>query len=147
VNTRTKGRRFEREVADELEGVGLTVRGLESGGDHLVVVAGGQAWHVEAKRQERMQLPAWLRQQDEDCPPGARRVLVFRQSRQPSYAVEPFEQFTGTLATLSRLAEYRAHLAAAIAQPGREQLGDYGKAYTEGLRAAASILDETLGTP
>lgn len=71
----------------------MAVRGLESGGDHFVVAAGGVTTHVECKRQERLQLPIWLRQQDRDCPKGMRRVLVFRQSREQAYAVVPFAQY------------------------------------------------------
>lgn len=140
MNTRTKGVRFEREVAAELEASGLIVRGLEAGGDHLVVMAAGESWHVEAKRQERMQLPTWLRQQDRDCPPGARRVLVFRQSRQPSYAVEPFAQFRATLATLAGLADYREALRFA-ASVARDQGDDAElEAYARGLDDAIAML-------
>ncbi len=90
-NTHAKGNVFEREVADALTAAGFTVRGLESGGDHLAV-KGDRIIHVEAKRQERMQLPMWLRQQERDWPDGE-RVLVFRQSRRPAYVVVPFDQW------------------------------------------------------
>lgn len=93
MNTRKKGVAFEREVAAAFEQAGFEVRGLEAGGDHLVVVGDGQVMHGEAKRQERLQLPIWLRQQEQDCPAGMRRFLVFRQSRRPTYVVEPFDQF------------------------------------------------------
>lgn len=93
MNTRAKGVAFERQVAARFEEAGFEVRGLEAGGDHFVVSRNGEVWHGESKRQERMQLPTWLRQQARDCPAGMRRFLVFRQSRQPAYVVEPFEQF------------------------------------------------------
>lgn len=108
-NSRAKGVAFEREVAKAFEAAGFTVRGLESGGDHFVVgsryhskVAGdgtlrneydGIVIHVECKRAERMKLPEWLRQQAKDAPPRTLRVLVFKQSRQPAYAVVPFDQY------------------------------------------------------
>lgn len=92
ARSRPKGIAFEREVARTLEAAGWTARGLESGGD-LIVVRDGCVLHVEAKRQERLQLPTWLRQQDRDCPPGVSRILVFKQSRQPAYVVEPLGQW------------------------------------------------------
>lgn len=93
LNTRAKGVAFEREVADAFVAAGFAVRGLEAGGDHLVISRAGVVMHGEAKRQERLQLPIWLRQQERDCPEGVRRFLVFRQSRRPAYVVEPLEQF------------------------------------------------------
>lgn len=93
MNTREKGRAFERAVARAFEQAGFVVRGLESGGDHFVVSSGGVVLHVEAKRHERLQLPIWLRQQERDCPPSVRRALVFKQARRPAYVVELFEQF------------------------------------------------------
>lgn len=101
--SRAKGIAFERVVASAFEGAGFHVRGLESGGDHLVLGFGDGVLHVEAKRQERLQLPIWLRQQERDCPPGARRVVVFKQSRQTIYAVEPFAQFVEREARLAVL--------------------------------------------
>lgn len=103
VSTRAKGNAFERQVAAAFERAGFAVRGLESGGDHLVVSLDGTVLHVEAKRQERLQLPIWLRQQERDCPAGARRGLVFKQSRRPLYVVEPFEQFVAREAALAAL--------------------------------------------
>ena len=93
MNTRGKGTAFEREIAAAFEEAGFQVRGLESGGDHVVITALGEVMHGEAKRHERLQLPIWLRQQERDCPRGMRRFLAFRQNRRPTYVVEPFEQF------------------------------------------------------
>lgn len=93
MNTRSKGVTFERQVADAFEAAGFAVRGLEAGGDHLCVHGDGRVIHVEAKRQERMRLPEWLAQQERDCPPGADRVLIFRQSRQQAYAVLTLDDY------------------------------------------------------
>lgn len=105
VNTRGKGTAFEREVAAAFEAHGFEVRGLEAGGDHFTIARNGVVMHGESKRQERLQLSIWLRQQSRDCPKGMRRFLCFRQSRQPAYVVEPFEQF---LEREARLAELEA---------------------------------------
>ena len=90
---RAKGVAFERQVAAMLEAGGWTVRGLEAGGDHLAIHPEGTVVHVEAKRQERVRLPEWLDQQARDCPPGIKRMLVFKQSRRPVYAVVPLEEW------------------------------------------------------
>ncbi len=100
MNARAKGIAFEREVAAAFGQAGFQVRGLEAGGDHLVIDAAGRVLHVEAKRQERMQLGQWLAQQERDWPNG-RRALVFRQSRRSAYVVEPFEQFVAREARLA----------------------------------------------
>lgn len=93
MNTRDKGTKYEREVAQAFEDAGFAVRGLESGGDHFAVDVGGHVLHVEAKRHERLRVPEWIAQQERDCPAGVRRALVFRQSRRRSYVIVPLEQF------------------------------------------------------
>lgn len=102
MNARQKGRTFERHVARTLEEAGFQVRGLESGGDHLVVDSEGRVMHGEAKAQERLQLWQWLVQQERDCPTGVRRFLVFKRRRSVVYVVEPFEQFVQREAELAQ---------------------------------------------
>jgi hypothetical protein len=92
-NTRAKGTAFEREVAAAFEEAGFAVRGLESGGDHLVIARDGSVLHLETKRREHLKLDTWLKQQESDCPAALRRALVFRLSRRPAYVVVPLEQF------------------------------------------------------
>lgn len=90
--SRAKGVAFEREVARVYEDAGWTVRGLEGKGDHLAFQAGGgRNWpqHVECKRQERIQLPMWLRQAKGEAPTGTIPVVVFRQNRTEPYACLP----------------------------------------------------------
>jgi hypothetical protein len=103
VNTRRKGVAFEREVAEAFEAAGFEVRGLEAGGDHLVICRDGSVLHLEAKRREHLKLDTWLRQQEADCPPNVRRALVFRLSRRPAYVVEPLAQFVERERRLSSL--------------------------------------------
>ncbi len=124
TNTRTKGLVFEREVAAAFTAAGFEVRGLEAGGDHLVISHDGHVLHVEAKRQERMQLPTWLRQQERDCPQGALRALVFRQSRRPAYVVEPFEQFVRREAAIGRILALLVDPAYADAMLTRRQIAE-----------------------
>lgn len=108
MNTRDKGTKYEREVAQAFEDAGFAVRGLESGGDHFAVDVEGETYHVEAKRHERLRLPEWLAQQERDCPRGVRRALVFRQSRRSSYVVVPLEQFLADTRAGARARELEA---------------------------------------
>ncbi len=92
MKSRAKGVAFEREVAQAFEAAGFEVRGLESGGDWLAV-RDGRVVQVECKRGERLKLHEWLRQASRDAMAGVPFVLVFRQSRQPAYAVVPLDQY------------------------------------------------------
>ncbi len=67
MNTRAKGVQFERKVARAFEKAGCEVRGLESGGDHLVISRGGILLASECKNQARLQLPTWWRQAKADA--------------------------------------------------------------------------------
>jgi Holliday junction resolvase len=90
---RDKGVAFERAVADAFTAAGFQVRGLESGGDHFAVHAGGLTLRVEAKRHERLRIPEWLEQLAKDRVQGCLDVLVFRQSRRQAYVVQPLEEW------------------------------------------------------
>ena len=79
---RLKGRRAEAEVAAILRSYGFTVRGLESGGDHLAV-RGAIRLHVEVKRQERGFRAAWARQAVDEAPEGSTPVVIYRASHAP----------------------------------------------------------------
>ena len=93
--TRDKGIRFERDVAQAFTDAGFTVRGLEAGGDHFAVASNGRTVHVECKRQERLRLPEWIAQAENDCAEGLSWALVFKQSRRPVYVVTTLEDYLG----------------------------------------------------
>jgi hypothetical protein len=81
ASSRRKGVKGEREVARLYESAGFEVRGLEGAGDHLVVCGPGVRLHSEVKRHERVRLPEWLRQAEQEAPPDSIPVVAFRQSR------------------------------------------------------------------
>jgi Holliday junction resolvase len=97
ASSRTKGVKGEREVARIWQAAGFDVRGLENQGDQLVVPGVGlDRWtnqsvtmHIEVKRQERVQLPIWLRQAAAEAPQGTLPVVCFRQNRTDWYAALP----------------------------------------------------------
>ena len=77
---------------------GFEVRGLEGEGDHLCLKRrdpDDSYWYdvvtlfSECKRQERIQLPAWLRQAKAEAPAGTVPVVAFRQNRGELYACLP----------------------------------------------------------
>lgn len=91
MNSRAKGLSGEREVAALFEAQGFMVRGLESRGDHLVIVArrteprlaSSLVLHSEVKRAERLRLHEWIKQAEYECPASAIPLLTFRRSREP----------------------------------------------------------------
>jgi len=110
--SRAKGLRGEHEVAAIFERHGFTVRGLEGGGDHLCVrrprlsgdilappiVRAALVLHSEVKRQERLQLWAWIAQAEAEAPAGAVPVVSFRRNRSPWYAAVRLETLAELLA-------------------------------------------------
>lgn len=102
MNTREKGVKGEREVAAVYIGAGLAVRGLEGEGDHLVL-GGPRPVHSEAKRQERLQLPIWLRQAAAQAAPGTMPVVAFRQNRATWYVALTLADLAELLAEAQRL--------------------------------------------
>jgi len=93
---RDKGIRGEREVKHVFASRGWTMRGLEGQGDHIALKKtpiGYVSLHLEAKRQERLALPAWLRQASEEAPDGTVPVVCFRQSRGKWYVALALDDF------------------------------------------------------
>ena len=91
---RQKGLLGEREIKHIFAARGWTMRGLEGQGDHIALKTwqsifptcpASVSLHLEVKRQERLALPAWLRQAEEEAPDGTMPVVVFRQNREQWY--------------------------------------------------------------
>lgn len=79
INSREKGARFERELAREFRAQGYadsrrTVQYCGNTGDASDVV-GLPGIHIEAKRQERMQLYEWMAQAKRDAEAGGENRL------------------------------------------------------------------------
>lgn len=93
---RRKGVVGEREFARVWTDAGFEVRGLESGGD-LTITGRGVHLHGESKRQERAQVPLWVRQVERDARDGVPWVLGYRASREPWTAVVRLDTFLSLL--------------------------------------------------
>jgi hypothetical protein len=98
---RAKGVAAEREVAALFQAAGFHVRGLESGGDHLIV---GPSFilHSEVKRHERLRIPEWTAQCEADASGLTIPLLSYRQSASTFQPAHPWRSIirTGTLASL-----------------------------------------------
>ena len=85
--SRRKGQDGEREVAALWQRYGFTVRGLEGGGDHLVIGGNGFTIHSEVKRRETINVWEHWKQATSECPPGAMPVLHIRRNHMSWLAV------------------------------------------------------------
>lgn len=94
---RAKGLRGEREVAAAYIGAGFVVRGLEGGGDHLVIGAPGLTIHSETKRHEVLRVPTWIRQAELEAPQGTVPAVHFRQNNGRWYVVLALDDFVAAL--------------------------------------------------
>mgnify|MGYP007101879398 CR=1 FL=1 len=85
-SSQRKGRAAERELAEILCGYGYAAkpgRALNYGSEADVI--GLPGFHLEVKRCERLQLPAWIEQAERDAErmQDGVPVVIFRQNRQP----------------------------------------------------------------
>jgi hypothetical protein len=97
---REKGLKGEREVAAIYRAAGLTVRGLEGVGDHLIVAVpeSGIVLHSEVKRQETARPWLWWEQATSEAPPGTIPVVAFRRNKSRWLAMVDLEQLARLLA-------------------------------------------------
>lgn len=80
-HSRNKGKRGELEIA-HLFGTRRTgLMQSQQGATEADVEH--DRYHLEVKRQERIQIEAWCRQAEEDCPEGKIPVVVWRRNREP----------------------------------------------------------------
>lgn len=106
---RDKGKRGELEVAHVFKDAGLPAdrtAALQAGsvpGVGDVTVRSLPLLHIESKRCERYELPAWLRQVDEARLDGQAYVVAFRRSRDSWRAVVDLGWLASVLAELERL--------------------------------------------
>lgn len=100
---RTKGSRYELELAADAAAAGLPVlrRTPNSGGLHIKGdLKGWEGWSIEAKRQERLAIWACLDQAQRQASPGEVPLLVFRRNQGSSFACLPWREFLGVLVEL-----------------------------------------------
>lgn len=98
--SRDKGGRGEREVAAIFQAHGFDCERVPNSGALRIKgdLYGTLPVHVEVKRQERIQLPAWLRQAAEEAPEGFPPLVAFRQNGEQWYGAAPLPFLVALLA-------------------------------------------------
>lgn len=89
INSKSKGARFERELAEILRGYGYECRrGVQySGKAGDADVIGLDDIHIEAKHQERMMLYEWMAQAVSDSSKNGRMPAVFHKKNRADILV------------------------------------------------------------
>lgn len=103
---RRKGNSYELEVAAQFADAGLSGlrRTPNSGGLSIPCdLRGIEGLAIECKRQERLDLWAWLAQAQLQAAPGEIPLLVFRRSRSVSHVCLTLADLLGLLAELREL--------------------------------------------
>lgn len=100
LSERRKGQAGELEVARIFQAAGFDCeRTPNSGGLRITGdLYGDVPAHIEVKRQERLQLPMWLRQAAAEAPAGSLPVVAFRQNGGEWYASLPLNALAILLA-------------------------------------------------
>jgi hypothetical protein len=92
--SRDKGRLGEQQVATIFRDAGYTCHRVANSGGLCLKgdLTGIDGFHVEVKRQERLDIPKWLRQVREETPEGDVPLLIFRRSREDWQVVIPLDE-------------------------------------------------------
>jgi hypothetical protein len=98
ASPRRKGLKGEWDVAKLLRAHGVRVEKLQQQQGGVCDMTAADRFYVDVKRQERLQLPIWLRQAADEAPSGTVPVVAFRQSRQEWYAALPLAALAELLA-------------------------------------------------
>lgn len=100
VNSREKGARFERDVANILKDRGFPARrgqqfsGLQGDAD---VVGGPPGYHLECKAVERLDLYGAYEQSCRDAREGEVPVVVHKKNRKPILITMSFDDFLDSI--------------------------------------------------
>lgn len=125
ANSREKGAVGERELADELNRLGMmarrSVQFCGATGEAADLLVQGLDLHVECKRCERIRMPEWVAQATRDAH-GRPWVIVTRQSRQPWLVVQTLAQWSRDSMAAQLAMRHRAEVmdAAIRAQAARQ---------------------------
>lgn len=91
---RNKGANAEREVVKIFKDHGFNARrGMVFYHEPDMVVDDIPDIHFEIKRQEKIAMPAWIRQSTEACKEGESPCVIFRQNRQDWWIALPLNKW------------------------------------------------------
>ena len=90
--SRDKGARGERKLAEAIRAHGYEAsRNARNGISSEDISHTVPGVHIECKHQEQWQIPAWLRQAEEDCTPEKIPVVAFKKNGHPWRVVLPLD--------------------------------------------------------
>lgn len=119
ARSREKGSAGERELADELNRLGMMARrsvqycGASGEASDLIVQA--LSVHVECKRCERLRMAEWIEQARRDAK-GKPWIVVTRQSRQPWLVVQTLDQWAADSIAAGHAIQHRMEIMRAVIQ-------------------------------
>lgn len=96
--SRSKGAGAEREIVQILKARGHEVRRAAYSGalaHEKGDVVGLDGLHMEVKRCEKLQIPAWTRQAESQAKPDEIPAVIYRSSRERWRILVPLEDFLG----------------------------------------------------
>ena len=95
MNSREKGKRGERELAQELSKYGYSARRGQqySGANGDADVIGVPGLHIECKRVEKLNLEEAVKQAEHDARPGEYSCVMHRRNRENWKVTMPLDEF------------------------------------------------------
>lgn len=95
INSKAKGARFERELANKLKARGYNCRRGQQycGANGDADVVGLPGIHIEAKRQEKMQLYDWVEQAERDAKPDELPVVFHKKNNHEILVTMTFDDW------------------------------------------------------
>ena len=118
LNANKKGKRFERDVANQLnKKFGTNVRrtpqsgGMEIKGDIICIDDNSiiSEFSFECKNQEKLNIWKALKQSTADAPGGKMPVVVFTKNHERDYLAIEFEDFMNILKELEDLRQHETY--------------------------------------
>lgn len=95
VNSRRKGAKGERELANKLKECGFNARRGQqySGANGDADVVGVPGVHIECKRVENLNISKAMQQSERDAPKGKTPMVFHRKNREPWYVTMRLEDW------------------------------------------------------
>lgn len=95
INSKSKGARFERELASRMKARGYNCRRGQQycGANGDADVIGLLGIHIEAKRQEKMQLYDWMEQAKRDAKPDELPAVFHKKNNREILVTMTFEDW------------------------------------------------------
>ncbi len=110
INSRRKGSAYERKIAKAFGKIYGELRrtplsgGMEWKGD-IQSIDGKMPFHIECKKQEKLNIWKALKQAEDDCPDDKTPIVVFARNRSKDYVVIEMDEFLEIVKKLNTSSE------------------------------------------